>query len=80
MRAPRRSDDVKLIKGKKSVFKEQEMITSEIALPKINVLGSTMAYREAGDHEAPVAVFLHGNPTSSYIKAQSTSTAESTSS
>jgi haloalkane dehalogenase len=26
-----------------------------------------MAYREAGDREAPVALFLHGNPTSSYI-------------
>ena len=26
-----------------------------------------MAYREAGNTEAPVALFLHGNPTSSYI-------------
>jgi haloalkane dehalogenase len=26
-----------------------------------------MAYREAGDREAPVALFLHGNPTSSYV-------------
>jgi haloalkane dehalogenase len=26
-----------------------------------------MAYREAGGPEAPVALFLHGNPTSSYI-------------
>jgi len=26
-----------------------------------------MAYREAGNPEAPVALFLHGNPTSSYI-------------
>jgi haloalkane dehalogenase len=26
-----------------------------------------MAYREAGDSGAPVALFLHGNPTSSYI-------------
>ena len=33
----------------------------------MNVLGSTIAYREAGDPEAPVALFLHGNPTSSYI-------------
>jgi haloalkane dehalogenase len=31
------------------------------------VLGSTMAYREAGDDNAPVALFLHGNPASSYI-------------
>jgi haloalkane dehalogenase len=31
------------------------------------VLGSTMAYREAGNPEAPVVLFLHGNPTSSYI-------------
>src|SRR6202022_5061170 len=26
-----------------------------------------MAYREAGNPDAPVALFLHGNPTSSYI-------------
>lgn len=26
-----------------------------------------MAYREAGPKDAPVAIFLHGNPTSSYI-------------
>jgi haloalkane dehalogenase len=40
---------------------------SDIGLPQVNVLGATMAYREAGDLEAPVALFLHGNPTSSYI-------------
>jgi len=40
---------------------------TDVALPKVNVLGSTMAYREAGDREAPVALFLHGNPTSSYV-------------
>lgn len=28
---------------------------------------STMAFREAGDARAPTALFLHGNPTSSYI-------------
>ena len=39
----------------------------DVALPKVNVLGTTMAYREAGNAEAPVALFLHGNPTSSYI-------------
>jgi haloalkane dehalogenase len=42
-------------------------VVTDIALPQINVLGSTMAYREAGDSNAPVALFLHGNPTSSYI-------------
>jgi haloalkane dehalogenase len=42
-------------------------IITDVALPKINVLDSTMAYREAGNREAPVALFLHGNPTSSYI-------------
>src|SRR5690348_1065039 len=26
-----------------------------------------MAYREAGNPNAPVALFLHGNPTSSYL-------------
>jgi haloalkane dehalogenase len=40
---------------------------SAIALPQISVLDSTMAYRKAGDRDAPVALFLHGNPTSSYI-------------
>src|SRR5262245_11206879 len=39
----------------------------DVVLPQVDVLGSTMAYREAGDPEAPVALFLHGNPTSSYI-------------
>jgi haloalkane dehalogenase len=42
-------------------------VLSDVALPQVNVLGSTMAYREAGDREATVALFLHGNPTSSYI-------------
>jgi haloalkane dehalogenase len=31
------------------------------------VLGSTMAYREIATAGAPVALFLHGNPASSYI-------------
>jgi haloalkane dehalogenase len=39
----------------------------DFVLPQVNVLGSTMAYREAGNSESPVALFLHGNPTSSYI-------------
>jgi haloalkane dehalogenase len=42
-------------------------IPFDVTLPHVNVLGSTMAYREAGDPQAPVALFLHGNPTSSYI-------------
>jgi haloalkane dehalogenase len=42
-------------------------VLADIALPQLSVLGSTMAYREAGDRETPVALFLHGNPTSSYI-------------
>ena len=42
-------------------------VLTDIALTQLNVLGSTMAYREEGDPEAPVALFLHGNPTSSYI-------------
>ena len=42
-------------------------IHSDIALSQIRIIDSTMAYREAGDLEAPVALFLHGNPTSSYI-------------
>jgi haloalkane dehalogenase len=39
----------------------------DVVLPQLNVLGSNMAYREAGNPGAPVALFLHGNPTSSYI-------------
>jgi haloalkane dehalogenase len=39
----------------------------DISLPKLKVLDSEMAYREAGRPDAPVALFLHGNPTSSYI-------------
>jgi haloalkane dehalogenase len=42
-------------------------VLSDIALPQLQVLGSTMAYREAGDRQSPIALFLHGNPTSSYI-------------
>jgi haloalkane dehalogenase len=42
-------------------------VPHDVVLPKVNVLGSTMAYREAGDRQAPIALFLHGNPTSSYI-------------
>ena len=34
----------------------------DVVLPQLNVLGSTMAYREAGNPEAAVALFLHGNP------------------
>src|ERR1700744_3102617 len=42
-------------------------VLADVALAQINVLDSTMAYREAGNREAPGALFLHGNPTSSYI-------------
>jgi haloalkane dehalogenase len=42
-------------------------VLADVALAQVNVLDSTIAYREAGDREAPVALFLHGNPTSSYI-------------
>lgn len=40
---------------------------ADITLRHLDVLESTMAYRETGDGNAPVALFLHGNPTSSYI-------------
>ena len=40
---------------------------ADITLPQQRVLDSTMAYREAGRAGAPIALFLHGNPTSSYI-------------
>jgi haloalkane dehalogenase len=42
-------------------------VTSDITLAQRTVLNSTMAYREAGDPGAPTVLFLHGNPTSSYI-------------
>lgn len=38
-----------------------------VKMPCVDVLDSHMAYREAGPRDAPVALFLHGNPTSSYI-------------
>jgi haloalkane dehalogenase len=42
-------------------------MTPDVSLPKLAILDSEMAYREAGRAEAPVALFLHGNPISSYI-------------
>ena len=38
-----------------------------VALTQIAVLDSTMASREAGSPDSPTVLFLHGNPTSSYI-------------
>jgi haloalkane dehalogenase len=40
---------------------------ADVALTKVAVLDSSMAYREAGNANSPTALFLHGNPTSSYI-------------
>jgi haloalkane dehalogenase len=40
---------------------------ANIALTQVPVLNSTMAYREAGRADLPTVLFLHGNPTSSYI-------------
>jgi haloalkane dehalogenase len=40
---------------------------TEIAVRHQSVLGTTMAYREIAKAGAPVALFLHGNPCSSYI-------------
>jgi haloalkane dehalogenase len=42
-------------------------VTSDITLPQRTVLNSTIAYRESGVPGAPTVLFLHGNPTSSYI-------------
>jgi haloalkane dehalogenase len=46
-------------------------MTGDSVLPRISVLDSEMAYRTASEHpgapDAPVALFLHGNPTSSFI-------------
>jgi len=40
---------------------------ADLELKKLAVLDSVMAYREAGSPNSPTVVFLHGNPTSSYI-------------
>jgi haloalkane dehalogenase len=40
---------------------------ADIDIRHISLAGTTMAYREAGEEGAPVALFLHGNPTSSFI-------------
>src|ERR1700745_513234 len=42
-------------------------VLTDIMLPQLEVLDSAIAYRETGDRRAPVVLFLHGNPTSSYI-------------
>jgi len=44
-------------------------MTTHLDLPirHQSLLGTTMAYREAGEPHAPAVLFLHGNPTSSYI-------------
>ncbi|HLW92333.1 MAG TPA: alpha/beta fold hydrolase [Roseiarcus sp.] len=42
-------------------------MTYDAILPQRAILDSTMAYRDAGDPDRPAALFLHGNPTSSYI-------------
>jgi haloalkane dehalogenase len=39
----------------------------DISVRHHSLLGTTMAYRETGKPDAPVALLLHGNPTSSYI-------------
>ena len=41
--------------------------TANMTVRHQNVLGTTMAFRESGKADAPVALFLHGNPASSYI-------------
>jgi haloalkane dehalogenase len=42
-------------------------MTKDVALNRVAVLDSTMAYREAGIPGSPTVLFLHGNPTSSYL-------------
>lgn len=39
----------------------------DVVLPKLSVLDTQMAYREIATTNSPIALFLHGNPTSSYI-------------
>src|SRR5215470_9295327 len=48
--------------------KEEKMTAfADVAVTQVAVLDSTMAYREAGSLHSPTVLFLHGNPTSSYI-------------
>ena len=42
-------------------------MSADISLHHRSVFGTTMAYRELGRSDAPHVLFLHGNPTSSYI-------------
>ena len=42
-------------------------LIADWTLPRRSVLDSWMAYRESGSSDGPTALFLHGNPTSSYI-------------
>jgi haloalkane dehalogenase len=42
------------------------MRSTEIVYRDVNILGSSMAYAEAGS-KGPLVLFLHGNPTSSYV-------------
>ena len=42
-------------------------MTKAASVQHCDVLSTTMAFRQAGESGAPVALFLHGNPTSSFI-------------
>jgi haloalkane dehalogenase len=42
-------------------------MNDDMTLARCDVLDASMAYRELGRHGDPVALFLHGNPTSSYV-------------
>lgn len=46
---------------------EPERPFNALSLETCPVLDTTMAFRTAGPNDAPVVLFLHGNPTSSYI-------------
>src|SRR5437899_1649921 len=66
-RLPSRPRSLQQTRLPNSVQSQQINVPADAVLPQVKVLGSTMAYREAGNPEAPVVLFLHGNPTSSYI-------------
>lgn len=42
-------------------------VNAPIRLNTIQVLDSFIAYRDSGSQQEPIVLFLHGNPTSSYI-------------
>ena len=48
-------------------IEEENPMTNHSEMHRVEVLDSYMTYRDAGPKNGPVVLFLHGNPTCSYI-------------